>query len=83
MTENTFKKYQILENITVDKLVFGGTGMATASDGRKILISGGAIPGAIVNIRLLKVKKNHLEAQVVETVKKSPIEREIPAEWQM
>lgn len=83
MQETTFKKHQILENITIEKLVFGGTGMATASDGRKILISGGAIPEAIVNIRLLKVKKNHLEAQIVETIKKSPLEREIPEKWQM
>lgn len=77
------KKHQILENIKIEKLVFGGTGLATAEDGRKIMISGGAIPEAIVNIRILKIKKNHIEAQVVETVKKSPFEREIPENWQI
>ncbi len=36
-----------------------------------------------MNLRLLKVKKNHLEAQITETIQKSPLEREIPAEWQL
>ena len=48
---------KILENVKVEKLVFGGTGLATAEDGRKILISGGVIPEAIVDIRILKIKK--------------------------
>ena len=77
------KKHEILENEKVEKLVFGGTGLATAEDGRKILISGGVIPEAIVDIRILKIKKNHIEAQVVRTVKKSPFEREIPENWQL
>ncbi len=38
-TEITFKKHQILENIKIEKLIFGGTGLATAADGRKIMIS--------------------------------------------
>lgn len=83
MEETTFKKHQILENIKIEKLVFGGTGLAVAADGRKILISGGAIPGATVNLRLTKVKKNHLETQITETIHKSPLEREIPEKWQM
>lgn len=83
MSEKNIKKYEILENIIIEKLIFGGTGLASAEDGRKILISGGVIPGAIVKIRVLKVKKNHIEAQVVETMKKSPIEQEIPENWQL
>jgi tRNA/tmRNA/rRNA uracil-C5-methylase (TrmA/RlmC/RlmD family) len=35
------------------------------------------IPGSIVNLRILKSKKSHLEAQQLEVVKKSPIEKEL------
>ncbi len=77
------KKYDIIENIKIEKLIFGGSGLATASDGRKIIISGGAIPDAIVDLRITKLKKNHLEAQIFRTVRKSPLEKAIPAEWQL
>lgn len=77
------KKYDILENILVEKLIFGGNGLATAPDGRRIIISGGAIPDAVVDLRVLKAKKNHLEAQILRTVKKSPLEQDIPSEWQL
>jgi len=33
------KKHDILENISIDKLIFGGKGLSLAPDGRKILIS--------------------------------------------
>lgn len=33
------KKNEILENISVDKLIFGGKGLAVAPDGRKIIIT--------------------------------------------
>lgn len=77
------KKHQILENITIEKLIFGGTGLATAEDWRKIMVSWGAIPGAIVNLRITKIKKNHIEAQIISTIVKSPIEQEIPSNWQL
>ncbi len=78
------KKGTILENITVEKLVFGGKWMSRLSsenpdlDGRVIMITGGPIPGAVVNLRVLKTKKNYLETQIVETIKKSPIEKQHP-----
>lgn len=77
------KKDTILEHITIDKLIFGGKGLALAPDGRKIIIAGGAIPGSIVNLRVLKSKKNYLEAQLLDTVKKSPLEQELPAHYQV
>ena len=77
------KKHDILENIKVEKLIFGGSGLATASDGRKIIISGGAIPDAVVDLRIIKAKKNHLEAQIYRTVKRSPLELDIPSNWQL
>ena len=78
------KKGTILENITVEKLVFGGKWMSRLAsenpdlDGRVLMITGGPIPGAVVNLRVLKTRKNYLETQIVETIKKSPIEQEHP-----
>lgn len=77
------KKHDTLENIRIEKLIFGWSGLATASDGRRIIVSGGAIPDSIVNLRILKSKKNHLEAQILQTVKRSPLEQDIPSEWQL
>ncbi|MCP4523096.1 MAG: 23S rRNA (uracil(1939)-C(5))-methyltransferase RlmD [Candidatus Gracilibacteria bacterium] len=78
------KKGEIIENVTVEKLVFGGKGFARLQsenpdiDGRVLMITGGPVPGAIVNLRLLKKRKNYFETQIVETIKKSPIEIEHP-----
>lgn len=77
------KKYDILKNITIEKLIFGWSWLATAPDGKKIIISGWAIPEAIVDLRITKVKNNRLEAQIVSTVKRSPLEKDIPKEWQL
>lgn len=33
------KKNDILENIHIDKLIFGGKGLALAPDGRKIIVA--------------------------------------------
>lgn len=77
------KKNTILENIHIDKLIFGGKGLALAPDGRKIIIAGGAIPGSVVNLRVLRVKSTYLEAQIVDTVKKSSLEEELPAHFQV
>lgn len=81
--QSVLKKHHILESIVIEKLIFGGMGLALAPDGRKIIVSGGAIPKATVNLRILKVKKHHIEAQVIETVIPSPLERDIPEKWQV
>jgi 23S rRNA (uracil1939-C5)-methyltransferase len=36
-----------------------------------------------VDLRITKAKKNHLEAQIARTVKKSPLEKEVPSNWQL
>ncbi|MGE4443987.1 MAG: 23S rRNA (uracil(1939)-C(5))-methyltransferase RlmD [Candidatus Altimarinota bacterium] len=75
------KKNEILKNITVEKLVFGGKGFARLKsenkdiDGKAIFISGGVIPGSIINVRVLKSRKDFIEAQAQETIQKSPIEK--------
>jgi len=77
------KKWAILENIKVEKLIFGGKWLAIGPDWKKIIITGGAIPGSIVNLRILKSKSKYLEAQVLDVVKKSPLEKELPANFQV
>ncbi len=77
------KSSPILENIRIDKLVFGGKGLATAPDGRKIMVSGGAIPGQVANLRILKSKKSYLEAQILDIVTPSPFEDPLPAHFQV
>ncbi|QFR39250.1 23S rRNA (uracil(1939)-C(5))-methyltransferase RlmD [Candidatus Gracilibacteria bacterium 28_42_T64] len=78
------KKGDIIENILVEKLVFGGKGFARLKsenediDGRVLMITGGPVPGAVVNLRLLKKRKTYFETQIVETIKKSPIEIDHP-----
>ncbi|MDD3302813.1 MAG: 23S rRNA (uracil(1939)-C(5))-methyltransferase RlmD [Candidatus Gracilibacteria bacterium] len=69
------KRGEILENITIEKLVFGGQGFSKHKDGRIIFVTGGVVPGSIVNLRVLKSKKDYLETQVLDIVKKSPIEK--------
>lgn len=84
LSENIpMKKNDILENIFIEKLIFGGKGLAIAPDGRKILITGGVIPKSVVNLRVLKAKKSYLEAQLLETVQKSPLEQNLPDHYQV
>ena len=78
------KKWDIIENILVEKLVFGGKWLARLQsenpdiDWRVLMITGWAIPGAVVNLRLLKKRKGYYETQIVDTIKKSPIEKQHP-----
>ncbi|MDD2870991.1 MAG: class I SAM-dependent RNA methyltransferase [Candidatus Gracilibacteria bacterium] len=80
MNQIGLNKNDILENITIEKLVFGGKGFARLKhsnpdlDGRVIFVTGGAIPGTVANLRIIKKKKAFLETQIVDIVKKSDIE---------
>lgn len=76
-------KNEILTNITIEKLIFGGKWLATATDGKKIIITGGCIPESVVDLRILKSKKSHYEAQELRVVKKSPLEVPLPEGFQM
>lgn len=68
------KKGQILENVLVEKLVFGGSGFARLPDGRVLFITGWVVPESIVNVKILKTKKDFCEGQALQVVKKSPLE---------
>lgn len=68
------KKGQILENIRIEKLVFGGKWFVRLEDGKVAFITGWAIPWSRVNIKITKKRKDFYEAQIVEVLEKSPIE---------
>lgn len=76
-------KWEILENIKIEKLIFGGKWLALGPDWKKIIITGGAIPGSRVNLRILKSKSKYLEAQILDVIKKSPLEKELPIHFQV
>ncbi len=75
------KKWHILEDITVEKLVFGGKWFVrldewvTDSNKKKVLfITGWAVPGSIVDVKIIKKRKDYYESQIVAVKKKSLIE---------
>ena len=76
-------KGDIIKNVLVDKLIFGGNGLGRLPDGRKLVIAGGAVPGSVVSVRILRSRASHAEGQVWEVEKPSPLERPIPARWQV
>lgn len=60
----------IEEDIKVEKLVNGGQGLGTLSDGKKIFIWN-ALPGEVVRARIIKKRKDYLEAIAEQILKKS------------
>ncbi|HSH18025.1 MAG TPA: TRAM domain-containing protein [Candidatus Saccharimonadales bacterium] len=79
----------MLEEVSIEKLVFGGQGLGTLSDGRKVFVWN-TLPGETVRARIIKKKKSYVEAIAEEVLKPSP-ERVEPEEvnylatspWQM
>jgi len=66
----------MLEQVTIEKLVHGGQGLATLSDGRKVFVWG-ALPGEVVGVRIIKAKRSFAEAITEEVRTPSPLR--IPA----
>ena len=73
-------KWDILENVKIEKLVFGWQWFARLQhpnpehDWKTIFITGWAIPGSVVNLRVLRKKKRFIETQIVEIIEKSEFE---------
>ena len=62
---------QILETLTLEKIVGGGQALGTLADGRKCFVWGG-LPGETVTVRITKKKSHFVEAIVEEVVSPSP-----------
>ncbi|NBU33354.1 class I SAM-dependent RNA methyltransferase [bacterium] len=67
-----------MEQVTIEKLVHGGQGLATLADGRKVFVWN-ALPGETVSLRMLKSKKGFAEAIAEEIIEPSK-ERIAPKE---
>ncbi len=78
-----------MEEVTIQKMVHGGQGLAELADGRKVFVWN-ALPGEVVRLRIIKKKHSYAEAIAEEVVQTSP-ERVQPREenylatspWQM
>ena len=68
------KKYDILHNIHIEKLVFWWKGYTRLDNGKICFITWWAIPGSVVDIRIIKKKWDYIEGQIVQVIKKSLIE---------
>ncbi len=53
-----------LKRIKIDKIWYGWVGLARMSDGKRILIKWGALPGSVVDLRIVKQKKDYVEAHI-------------------
>lgn len=60
---------KVLKNLKVYKIGYGGIGIASLGDGKKVLIKGGALPGSLVDVRVVKSKKDYVEAHLLEVKK--------------
>lgn len=63
---------KILKGLTIYKIWYGGIGIASLPDGKKVLIKGGALPWSIVDVRVVKAKKDYIEAHLLEIKKQDP-----------
>lgn len=61
-----------LKRIKIDKIWYGWVGLARMSDGKRILIKWGALPGSIVDLRIVKQKKDYVEAHITHVVELDP-----------
>ena len=55
----------ILKGISIYKIGYGGIGIWSLPDGKKVLVKGGALPGSIVDIRVIKSKKDYIEGHLL------------------
>lgn len=62
---------QILETLTLEKIVGGGQVLGTLADGHKCFVWGG-LPGETVTVRVTKKKSHLVEAVVEEVISPSP-----------
>ena len=62
---------QILETLTLEKIVGGGQALGTLADGRRCFVWGG-LPGETVTVRVTKKKSHLVEAVVEEVISPSP-----------
>lgn len=59
-----------IENLKIEKLIFGGQGLARHEN--KVVFVWNALPGEVVDVEIVKKKKDYLEAIAINIVESSP-----------
>lgn len=65
-------KDKILEHITITKLGHGWVGIAVAEDGRTIIVKGWVLPGSVVDLKVVKSRKDYIEAHMLNLISLDP-----------
>lgn len=60
---------KVIKGLTIYKIGHWGIGIASMPDGKKVLIKWGALPGSLVDVRVVKNKKDYIEAHLLEIKK--------------
>lgn len=70
---------KILQWIKIDKIWYWWVGLARNSDGKRIIIKWWALPGSVVNLKIVRQKSDYLEAHITEVKKydKSIVDGEV------
>jgi len=63
---------KVLTRVKIDKIWYGWVGLARMSDGKRILIKWGALPGSIVDLRIVKQRKDYVEAHITRIQELDP-----------
>ncbi len=63
---------KIIKGLTIYKIWYWWIGIASLPDGKKVLIKWGALPWSIVDVRVVKAKKDYIEAHLLEIKKQDP-----------
>jgi 23S rRNA (uracil1939-C5)-methyltransferase len=56
---------KFLQDVHIEKIGYGGIGIATAADGKKILVKWGALPWSVVDCRIVKKRKDFIQAHII------------------
>lgn len=59
------KNTWFLQDVRIEKIIYGWVGLATLGNGKKVLVKGGALPGSVVDCRIVKRRKDYVEAHIV------------------
>ncbi len=63
---------KVLTRVKIDKIWYGWVGLARMSDGKRILIKWGALPWSIVDLRIVKQRKDYVEAHITHVQELDP-----------
>ena len=63
---------KLLTHITITKIGHGGVWLATLPDGKTIIVKGGVLPWSVVDLKIVKSKKDYIECHVVTVYHMDP-----------